>query len=464
MNKSTLIYLLFSIFIVCSCNNSSEQKTAFEPSGEPIIVFTHVNVVPMTSEEIMEDQTVIVEGEKIRVIEADMEVPEGATVIDGSGKYLMPGLAEMHAHIPTDPNDPDLAEETLFLYVANGITTIRGMLGAPYHLELREKVANGETLGPRIYTAGPAFNGNTASSPDTARQMVIDQKEAGYDFLKILPGITLENFNVIAATADSVGIRFAGHVPIDVGIQRAIEAGYASIDHLDGYLEGLVPADAGVEPNQNGFFGINFTDLVDTTRIEELAQATKEARVWVVPTQSLLERWVGTVPTETLQEQPEMKYMADQTLNNWIRQKNQFMQGDNYTTDRTDRFNEIRRQMIKTFHEEGVGLILGSDAPQIFNVPGFSIHHELDAMIQSGLTPYDALKIGTVNPGVYFDAEGEFGTLVPGASADLILLNTNPLESVRNVQSRAGVMVRGQWLPEEEIQQRLTGIAQKYAM
>jgi imidazolonepropionase-like amidohydrolase len=159
-----------------------------------------------------------------------------------------------------------------------------------------------------------------------------------------------------------------------------------------------------------------------------------------------------------------MKYMSNQTVGGWVRQKNQFIHADNYTESRANRFNEIRRQIIKTLHEEGVGLLLGSDAPQVFNVPGFSIQHELDAMIKSGLTPYEALKIGTVNPAIYFGAEGEFGTLVPGASADMILMNSNPLENVKNVQNRAGVIVRGQWLPEEEIQQRLNAIAEKYKL
>ena len=464
MNKTILIYLLFSFFTVFSCNNRSEQTASLEASGEPIVVFTHVHVISMASEEVIQDQTVIIEGEKIRAIGADLEVPEGATVIDGNGKYLMPGLAEMHAHIPTDQNGTEIVEETLFLYLSNGITTIRGMLGAPYHLKLRESVKNGEILGPRIYTSGPSFNGNSASAPEVAQQMVREQKEAGYDFLKLHPGITLENFNAIVETANEVGIPYAGHVSTDVGVRKAIEVKYASIDHVDGYLEGLVPSDAGVAPDQNGFFGLNFTDLVDTNKIQELAQATKEAGVWVVPTQSLLERWVGPTPPEALGQQPEMKYMSNQTVGGWVRQKNQFIHADNYTETKANRFNEIRRQIIKTLHDEGVGLLLGSDAPQVFNVPGFSIHHELDAMILSGLTPYEALKIGTVNPAVYFDAEGEFGTLVPGASADMILLNDNPLEDVKNVQRRAGVMVRGQWLPEEEIQQRLEAIAGKYTL
>ncbi len=458
--KNTAINLIFITFLAFSCNRPAEQ--ASEARSGPVLAFSRVNVIPMTSEEVLPNQTVIVEGKKIKAIGADLEVPEGATVIDGQGKFLMPGMAEMHAHIPTNPDEPEKAEETLFLYLSNGITTIRGMLGSAYHLELRENVANGAIAGPRIYAAGPAFSGNTVSSADTARQMVRAQKEAGYDFLKILPGLTLENFNALAETANEVGISFAGHVPTAVGIRRALEAEYASIDHVDGFVEGLVPPEAEVAPDQNGFFGLNFTDLVDTTRIQELAQATEEAGVWIVPTQSLLERWVGPTPPEALAQQPEMKYMPGKTVGDWVTRKKQFMSNDNYSTDKAERFNAIRRQIIKALHDEGAGLLLGSDAPQVFNVPGFSIHHELDAMIQSGLTPYEALKIGTANPAIYFEAAGEFGTLVPGASADMILLNNNPLENVKNVQNRAGVMMFGKWLPEEEMQERLKNIAEKY--
>ncbi len=464
--RKIIAFLPVMLCIAWGCNNVSQRGTANASNKGKITAITHVHLIPMTAEEVIPDQTVIIKDETIETIGAadKIKIPEGATVIEGEGKYLMPGLAEMHAHIPTDQNGADLVKETLFLYLSNGITTIRGMLGAPYHLKLRERVNKKEILSPRVYTSGPSFNGNTVTSPEVAAQMVRAQKEAGYDFLKLHPGITLENFNVIMETAQEVGIPFAGHVPVDVGIRRAIEAHYASIDHLDGYLEGLVPAEANVKPNENGFFGFNFTDLADTNHIAALAKATKEAGVWVVPTQSLLERWVGPGSPDSLGHQPEMKYLSNQTVSDWISRKSQFMSEGNYEKATAVRFNKIRRQIIKTFYDEGVGLLLGSDAPQVFNVPGFSIHHELEALILSGLTPYQALRTGTVNPAVYFDAEGEFGTLVTGSSADMILLNENPLENITHLRNRAGVMVRGEWLPEEKIQQRLQTIAGKYTM
>ena len=357
----------------------------------------------------------------------------------------------------------ELLEETLFLYLSNGITIIRGMLGQPYHLELREKAAKNEILSPRIFTSGPSLNGNSVKTVSEAREKVMAYQKAGYDFLKLHPGLTLENFNEIVKTANEVGITFSGHVSIDVGIQRALEAKYASIDHVDGYLEGLVPEDAGVDPSQNGFFGYNFTDIADRNLIPELAKMTMDAGVWVVPTQSLMERWAGTRAPEELAGEPEMKYIATKTRNNWIKAVSDYQSSSEFNREKAARFNQLRRDIIKALHDAGAGLLLGSDAPQIFNVPGFSIQHELQYMIKAGLTPYEALKMGTVNPAVFFNKEGEFGMIKTGASADFLLLEANPLKDIGNVQARSGVMVRGIWLPEEEIQKKLGRIAAKYA-
>ncbi|MDN5202883.1 amidohydrolase family protein [Fulvivirgaceae bacterium BMA10] len=464
LKSLTFVYLIgISISLLC-CNGSNQQNNT-EESSEADHAITNTNVISMKGEEIQNNQTVLIkEGKIVKIGDADkVKVPEGTTEIDGNGKYLMPGLAEMHAHIPGNQNGEEIVEETLFLYLSNGITTIRGMLGQPYHLELKEKVNKGEMLGPRIYTSGPSLNGNTVPDTAIARKMVTEQKEAGYDFLKLHPGIKLDVFNEIVETANEVGITFAGHVSTDVGIRRAIEAKYASIDHVDGYLEGLVPESAGVDPGANGFFGINFTNLADESMIPELAKATKEANVWVVSTQCLMERWAGPGDPEALGAEEEMQYMSPQVISSWVNRKKNFIADENYSVETANKFNEIRRRIIKALHDEGVGLILGSDAPQIFNVPGFSIHHELKSMIDSGLTPYETLKTGTANPAIYFDAEGSFGTVEEGASADLILLNSNPLESIENVKNKAGVMVRGKWLSEKEIQENLKQIAYKHA-
>ncbi len=178
----------------------------------PAIAFTNVTVIPMDRDRSLSDQTVVVRGDRIVAMgrSADTTVPDGATRIDGRGKFLMPGMAEMHAHIPGGKAPDELMHRVLALFVANGVTTIRGMLGDPRHLPLRAAVAKGELLGPTIYTSGPSFNGNTATSPEVATKMVQDQKAAGYDLLKVHPGVPRAAFDAMAATANKLGIRVLG--------------------------------------------------------------------------------------------------------------------------------------------------------------------------------------------------------------------------------------------------------------
>ena len=221
--------------------------------------FVNVNVIPMTSESTVPGQTVIVTDGVIARI-GDVEetaVPDEATIVDGTDRYLLPGLAEMHGHVPGG-NSANL-ERVLSLYVANGVTTVRGMLGQPSHLELREEIDAGTVLGPRLITSGPSLNGNSVTSPDAGRRMVREQHAAGYDFLKIHPGLTLDEFDAIAETANELGIAFAGHVPEDVGVERALAAGIATIDHLDGYMVTLLRPNEDPSGGLGGFFGV--TDL-----------------------------------------------------------------------------------------------------------------------------------------------------------------------------------------------------------
>ena len=237
------------------------------------------------------DQTVIVRGDRIEALgpAASVTVPPGARRIEGRGKFLIPTLSEMHAHIPPGNATEAEMERVLTLYAVNGIGTVRGMLGAPKHLPLRDRANRGEILSPWIYTSGPSFNGSSASSVEVAVRMVKDQKAAGYDLLKIHPGVKRDVFDAMAAAADAAGIRFAGHVPLDVGLMRALEARYATIDHIDGYVEALAREGA----SGSEMFGLNLTGVLDESRIPSLVEATRKAGVWIVPTEALFQHWVG---------------------------------------------------------------------------------------------------------------------------------------------------------------------------
>lgn len=420
------------------------------------IVFEGVNIVSMDgSGKVMENQKVVVYNGKITHIgDVRIKFKDEPLFINAKGKYLIPGLAEMHAHVPPIDNlDP--MKEVLLLYAFNGVTTIRGMLGHPRHLELRKKIETGEIMGPRFYTSGPSFNGNSVQSPEMGASMVRDQKQAGYDFLKLHPGLTPEKFAAIAKTAKEVNIPFAGHVSFAVGVWRAIDAGYASIDHLDGFVESLVPGIENMSEQETGIFGIFLAKKVDTTRIPKLMTGLRDKKIWVVPTQALAERWFApNEDAETLRNAPEMKYMSSQTLNQWVNAKNNLMNNPRFDADEVNQFIGIRRKLINACNRYKVGLLLGSDAPQIFNVPGFSLHHELRYMVEAGLTPYEALQTGTSNVGKYFNRP-DIGVIKVGAVADLVLLNGNPLQDINYTKNIEGVMLGNTWLSKEYIAQEL---------
>jgi imidazolonepropionase-like amidohydrolase len=414
------------------------------------IVITNVSVIPMDTERILEKQTVVIKDGKITAVGTSVKYNKNAFVIDGQGKYLIPGLAEMHAHVPP-VDDIEPMKEVLTLFAVNGITTIRGMLGHPKHLELRSKLQQGEILGPRLYTTGPSFNGISITSPEAGAEMVRKQKAAGYDYLKLHPGLTRAKFDAIAATAKEVNIPFVGHVSFGVGVWRAIDAGYSSIDHLDGFIEGLVPGIENMNEQQTGLFGMFVADLVDTTQIQRLMKGLKEKNIWVVPTQSLAERWFapGFTP-DTFKADPDARYMKPETVNQWMDVKKNLMNNPQYNVTEAEQFINLRRKLIYACQQNGVGLLLGCDAPQIFNVPGFSTHHELQYLVRAGLTPYQALRTGTVNVATYLKRT-DAGVIKPGAVADVILLSGNPLKDITQTQNIEGVALGGKWMTKASI-------------
>lgn len=447
--------LLVPLLVYLGCGSPGD------PVSPTAILIANAHVIDVRDGSILERRQVVVDSGRIQSITASIATPEAYTrVIDANGKYLLPGLAEMHAHIPSPPTSRERLEETLFLYLSNGVTTIRGMLGHPSHLVLKKEVEAGTVLGPRIFTSSPSLNGNTASTARVADSLVRRYASEGYDFLKIHPGIPLEPFDALVAAANEMGIRFSGHVPVAVGIRHALESEYASIDHVDGFLEGLVPESAGVDPSANGFFGYQFTPLADPSKIGELVTMAREHEVWIVPTQSLFERWFAPIAADSLLQQPEMKYMPASTLESWRDIKSETTGPDTgFSEARWEQFIGLRRQLIKALQEEGHGMLLGSDAPQLFNVPGFSIHHEIAGMQRAGLTPLQILQSGTINPARFFGMETTFGSINEGKSADMLLLNANPMEDPGALKKLQGVMVRGIWMDREFISKKLTEIA-----
>jgi imidazolonepropionase-like amidohydrolase len=447
--KALPLSLIAIAFILCT---SSQHKN--EVSGE--IIFKSVNVIPMDKEVVLKNQDVLIRNGIIAEIgdHGKVKHSKNALQIDATGKYLMPGLAEMHAHVPP-VDDLESMKEVLMLFACNGVTTIRGMLGHPRHIELRNKIQSGEITGPRFYTSGPSFNGNSVKSPEAGAEMVRQQKKMGYDFLKMHPGLSKENFEAVVKTAKELNIPFAGHVSFDVGVWRSIEVGYATIDHLDGFIESLVPGMDTVKEQNTGLFGMYIAERADESRIPVLMKALHDKKIWVVPTQALAERWfTPDKDAEAFAREPEMIYMKKETLNSWINNKKNLMANPKYNAAAMRKFIALRKKLIYECQRNNVGLLLGSDAPQVFDVPGFSLHQELKYMVDAGLTPYQALQSGTVNVAEYF-SRNDIGMVKTGYVSDLILLEANPLENIENTKKIAGVMLREKWMSKDFINAEL---------
>lgn len=452
--------------LLVSCSSEADGRAPLATGLQGTVAFVDVTVIPMDRERTVPNQTVVVRDGRIVSVgpSARAAVPADAIRIDGRGKFLMPGLAEMHAHVqgPQAQNAEQLNRDIMFLYVANGITSIRAMLGAPNQLVLRDQLTKGEVLGPTMYVAAPSLNGQSAPDAATAARLVRAHKEAGYDLLKIHPGLNRAAYDAIVSTAREVGITWAGHVSAQIGVEHILDTKQSTIDHLDGYIE------AAATPGQASLPQAWRT--VTDARLAELAQKSKAAGTWNVPTMFLWESFFMPGSPEEWAQREEMRYAPKQWVNGWMNQKRQriALDAQNGVAPADAALHiSLRRKMLKALADAGAPLLMGTDSPQMFNVPGFALHRELQVALEAGLTPYQVLESGSRNVGRYvaedLKQDGNFGTVSAGSRADLVLLNSNPLESVRNLADRAGVMVKGRWLSRAEIDQGLEALTSRYA-
>jgi imidazolonepropionase-like amidohydrolase len=355
-----------------------------------------VTVIPMDRERALPHQTVVVREDRIAAVGDAKRVrpPAGALRVDGRGKFLIPGLADMHAH-------PDTTGD-LLLFVANGVTMIRNMFGEPKHLRWREQIARGELLGPTIYTAGPILDGPdpsapgmvVADTPERAEQLVVAQHDSGYDFIKVYNKLSAPVYERIVATARRVGMPVAGHVPLSVGIRGALAARQASVEHLRGYAAELVRDDAPVHPGSDFSYRARAVawNYVDESRFAAVARATAAAGVWNCPT--LIVEKVALLPADeyaAYQRRPEMRFVprAEREVSrDSVPGMKEFREEDYVAAQRAV---AVKQRFVKALHDAGARLLAGTDFPPW----GFTLYDELELLAGAGLTPYEALRAAT---------------------------------------------------------------------
>ena len=451
-----------------ACAQASVPPAPAAPAAPgPTVAFVDATVIPMDRERTLAGQTVIVRDGRIVAMgpTRSTPVPAGATRIDARGRFLLPGLADMHGHLsPGDGAATTPVGRQLRLSLATGVTTLRNMSAPPQAqpLPLRERIARGELAGPTLVVFAPSMHGRNVTSAAQARTIVEQHEAAGYDGLKTHGMLPRETYDTLVAAARRAGLPLAGHVTPEVGLRHAMASGQ-QIEHMDGYLAALI-ADSAAAAQAGGQFVFDEALLaqVDTSRIAALAAETRRAGVTVGPTIALFDVVAGDMPAESLAAWPELRYVHAQARAAWAKQKGDMGTQMPGSAAGRARYLALRRQLLLALQREGVPLLAGSDSPQLFMTPGFGVHRELDAMVRAGLTPWQALAAATRSPAAYLGQSKEFGTVAVGTRADLVLVDANPLANLAVLRQPRGVMARGRWYDRAALDAGLAKIEAKH--
>ena len=445
--------------------------------GTPLIL-SHVNVVDVITGSLQRDVDVTVRDGRIAAVQP-AGAKAGGRIVDATGKFLIPGLADMHVHW--------YHERSLGLFIANGVTRVRQMWGMPLHLEWRKRIDAGKLLGPRFSISSPIVDGPrpfwpgsiSAGDAETAAKAVADIKKGGYDFVKVYSGLTREAYFAIVRAARENGLEVAGHVPIAVSAAEAADAGQTSIEHLTTILISSSSAEARLRPlldqrlqkGGNMTQGITADSRAAARELSEQVLATYDEakaaalfarlaknRTWQCPTLTVI-RSLASLDDAAFTSDARLKYMPREIRDSWDPAK------DARTATKSKADYELDRRTLRKYMEivaamkkAGVEFLAGTDALNPFAFPGFSLHDELDLLVQSGLTPAEALRAATINPARFLRDDAANGSVAPGKNADLVLLEANPLDSVRNTQRIAAVVVRGRYLDRAELDRMLAAV------
>lgn len=434
----------------------------------PLVAFTGATLIPMDVEGHVPGMTVLTRDGLIEAVgrDGDVTIPPEATVIDATGHYLMPGLADMHTHISvvvslTAPPAPESAADQGTLFVANGVTTIMNMgdFGGHNVPALRDRFARGDDVGPFIilghFARGSGDGGQStyrATTEFEGRTIVDRAIREGYDFAKVYSGVTRSAFNAIVERSEAAGMPVFGHVPTELGITGALTGGQSMVAHASEYL--------------TLHYGRQLDPSLTPAGINKASSGPGWMTTTLAASEGFRAAWGNNVAALNAYLAPPergRRFTHPEIQSRW-----RFWLGlGGGTPGQLDAELPFILEYTAAFYRGGVNVLMGSDAADVAGVAsGFSAHRELELLVQGGLTPYEALTTATANPGrfaaEYFPDMEPFGKIEPGYRADLILLNADPLLDVTNVRDRAGVMARGRWYTSAELDAMLEGLAQRY--
>jgi imidazolonepropionase-like amidohydrolase len=477
--------ITIAVMSMLFCSQASLFAQTRDRAAKGSLAITHVNVIDVTGGQTATDSTVLIVGDRIGQIgKSDkIKIPKDAETVDATGKFLIPGLWEMHGHISF--------KEFIPLFIANGVTGVREMGGNPSEFqqlkEWRRQISSGELIGPRIIAAGIIVDGPKATgrrdslnveNPTEARQAVASLKQQGADFIKVYSMLPRDSYFAIADEAKKQGLSFAGHIPASVTAEEASNAGQKSLEHLFGVFSACSKDAARLHEENNAavsksgiavFVGaeikaeLKALDTYDDAKASALFALFVRNHTWHVPT---LVGWqtLSSSDESRFQSDPRLKYIPRERRDQWKAQKAALIRGfdPDYFTGR-ERLFQAQLRFVKAMHDAGVKLMAGTDTAGLYEYPGYSLHEELGLLVKAGLTPLEALRAATLSPAEYFGLQRSLGTVEAGKTADLVLLDANPLDDIASTKRIAAVVLRGKLISRSKLDEMLSAVESSIA-
>ena len=459
-SSSRDFWFFFPVLLVSAVLVSRTAAQSKAPAPPPQIVITHVTIINPGESSVIPNATVVIEGDRITAVSrghAPAVIPaKNARIIDGSGRFLIPGLWDMHVHTAFGDWFPGGRDIILPLFIANGVTGVRDMGGdVPVLSAWRKGIAAGEIVGPRMMFSGPMLDAPlpdgklrfpssiAVTTPASAANAVDSLKSQGVDFIKVQSVISHDAYLAAAAEARKIGIPIVGHVPDKVRIREVIAAGQKSIEHLMGSFEGCSSEEEKFVSGQGNLKLLLTT--IDQKKCDALIAKLAQTQTWECPTLAW-QRGGTFLDQRDLKHDPLDKYVPaywrDVTWKRFFDEMMPDLQRD--PLDLRREYFARNLQMVGAQHRAGVPFLAGTDtAPAIYVLPGFSLHDELSNFVEAGFSPMDALQTATSNPAKFFGSERTSGSIAPGKIADAVLLNANPLADIHNTRKIEAVIANG---------------------
>ena len=457
------LFIPFSILLFSTKCTTSKQSSATglekeEIQQTEIYAIKNVNIIPMTpGNNMIENATVVIQNRKI--VSINKAIPGKAKIINGKNKWLIPGLIDMHIHNLADvsfnadyPTKGATAftntQDFMLLYVANGVTTVFELSGRVEHFGQRNEIVKGNVIGPRIALAllidGGDASGIIANTPSDGRQTVRIAKAEGYDFIKVYSRLNIETYKAIVDEAAKQGMKVIGHIPnaFKGRTEEAFVPNYDMIAHAEELAKQAV----------------DFSDV----EAKRFAQLAKQNGTWLTPTLITIVRIAEQARSlDSIRNLPYFKYVPPLLQSKWLTANNYHNDSGADRFAYFDKLIDFNDRLVRAFKQAGVPIVAGTDAGTSGVVWGFSLHDELELLVNAGFTAEEVLVSATRLPATWLRIQDKVGTIEVGKYADLLLLDANPLDNITNTRKISGVFINGKWVSRKKMDAMLSDLAKR---